>query len=120
MWQEFDPVFLIDIAIFGSSVGPYAVLSTTAVSWIWSFAQVDPSAADEADGVDRAEGEDDPDEDADPEEEEEEEDDDGVEAPVAVAVGSAEVAPLPRPTTISTTTTTMSRSTPMTVARRRQ
>jgi hypothetical protein len=117
MWQEFDPVFLIDIAIFGSSVGPYAVLSTTAVSWIWSFAQVDPSAADEADGVDRAEGDDDPDEDADPEEEE---DDDGVEAPVAVAVGSAEVAPLPRPTTISTTTTTMSRSTPMTVARRRQ
>jgi hypothetical protein len=117
MWHEFDPVFLIDIAIFGSSVGPYAVLSTTAVSWIWSFAQVDPSAADEADGVDRAEGDDDPDEDADPEEEE---DDDGVEAPVAVAVGSAEVAPLPRPTTISTTTTTMSRSTPMTVARRRQ
>jgi len=116
MWQEFDPVFLIDIAIFGSSVGPYAVLSTTAVSWIWSFAHVDPSAADEADGVDRAEGEDaDPGDDDDPEEEE-----DGDADPVAVAVGSAEVAPLPRPTTISTTTTTMSRSTPMTVARRRQ
>ena len=117
------PEFLIDIAIFGSSVGPYAVLSTTAVSWIWSFAQVDPSAAGEADGVDRAEGEDaDPGDDDDPEEEEEEEeeDDDGDADPVAVAVGSAEVAPLPRPTTISTTTTTMSRSTPMTVARRRQ
>ncbi|WFR67652.1 hypothetical protein P9139_04120 [Curtobacterium flaccumfaciens] len=120
MWQEFAPVFLIDMAIFGSSVGPYEVLSTTADSWIWSFVHVEPSAVDdEADedgfGVDR---EDAPaDDDAD--DEDEDRDDEDSRDAEAAAPGSAEVAP-PRPTTISTTTTTMTRSTPTTVARRRQ
>jgi len=120
MWHELDPVFWIDIAIFGSSVGPYAVLSTTGVSWIWSLAHVDPSAVDAADedadgfGVDRGDPE--AGDDAAAEADEEDADDDAE----PDAVGSADVAPLPRPTTISTTTTTMSRSTPTTVARRRQ
>ncbi len=51
MWQASEPVFVIDIAIFGSSVGPYTVLSSTAASVIWSAEQVDPDpdAAAEAD-----------------------------------------------------------------------
>ncbi len=126
MWHEFDPVFLIDMAIFGSSVGPYEVLSTTGVSSICSFAHVDPSLADaDADAEDEAEA--DPDDEADPEGEaaaegvargDDDDPADDAEAEVGEEPGSADAPP--RPTTISTTTTTISSSTPMTIARRRQ
>jgi cobalamin biosynthesis protein CobT len=116
MWQEFEPVFSIDIAILGSSVGPYALLSRTGFSVIWSFEHVDPSAAEagaEADADADDDGDDAPADDEDDEDAAGDEDGDADGA-------AADDAPFPRPTTMSTMTTTMSRITPATVARRRQ
>jgi len=123
MWQEFEPVFSIDIAILGSSVGPYALLSRTGFSVIWSFEHVDPSAAEagaeadaDADGDDDAPADDeDDDAPADDEDDAAAGDEDG-----DADGAAADDAPFPRPTTMSTMTTTMSRITPATVARRRQ
>jgi len=116
MWQAFEPVFSIDIAILGSSVGPYALLSRTGLSVIWSFEHVDPSAAEAGAEAD-ADADGDDDAPADDEDDDAPADDDGGGDADGAA---ADDVPFPRPTTMSTMTTTMSRITPATVARRRQ
>jgi hypothetical protein len=45
MLHELDPVFVMDIAIFGSSVAEYAVLSVIGLSVICAFEHVPDFAA---------------------------------------------------------------------------
>jgi hypothetical protein len=121
MWHVSDPVFVIDIAIFGSSVGPYEVLSVIAASSICESSQA-AGFPEFVAGFDDAFAE--------PEAAPEADDDGFVDFPAdgpepepadADAVGAADEAP-PRanPATMSTITSTTSTSAPSATARRRQ